>query len=74
MSATAASDPLCVAAATWPFGRPAADRAVALLIEGIDGLTALEAGLNVVELDPATGPYFVGRGGIPNCEGTVQLE
>jgi hypothetical protein len=55
----------CVCAATWPFGQPAADEAARLLAQGIDGVAALEAGLNVVELDPATGPYFVGKGTPP---------
>ena len=61
-------------AATWPFGKPAVDEAFALLLEGRRGVDALEKGLNQVELDPATGPYFVGRGGLPNLEGDVQLD
>jgi len=64
----------CVCAATWPFGKPAADEAARLLAQGADALDALEAGLNVVELDPASGPYFVGLGGIPNAAGSVQLD
>lgn len=28
----------------------------------------------VVEDDPSTGPYYVGRGCYPNHEGTVQLD
>ena len=53
---------------------PAAEEAAQHLAAGADGLSALEAGLNVVEVDPASGPYFVGRGGIPDAVGTVQLD
>jgi len=65
-----------VAAATWPFGEPAAKEAERCMREDphCEGLLALEKGLNVVELDPATGPYFVGKGGLPNAVGQVTLD
>ena len=42
------------------------------IVKGEDVLTALVAGVNIVELDPADDS--VGYGGLPNAEGVVQLD
>ncbi|HEY6552048.1 MAG TPA: N(4)-(beta-N-acetylglucosaminyl)-L-asparaginase [Vicinamibacteria bacterium] len=42
------------------------------MVRGEDVLTALIAGVNIVELDPADDS--VGYGGLPNAEGVVQLD
>ena len=60
--------PVC---ATWPFGKPAVEKAAERLGSGAGAVSALVAGLNVVENDPNTGAYFVGRGGLPNSAGSL---
>ena len=64
----------CVCAATWPFGEPAAVEAEKQLRLSMSSVEALEKGLNVVELDPESGPYFVGKGGLPNAVGRITLD
>ncbi|HTK77890.1 MAG TPA: isoaspartyl peptidase/L-asparaginase, partial [Gemmataceae bacterium] len=57
---------------TWPFGKPANDKALSVLAAGGSGLDAIEQGINVTEADP-NNPY-VGLAGIPNSAGVVQLD
>lgn len=53
-------------------GRPATERAMELLREGVDTLEAAVSGVNLVEEDPED--YTVGYGGLPNHLGEVQLD
>lgn len=57
---------------TWPFGKPANDAALAVLLRGGTGLDAVEQGIRVTESDPDNAS--VGLGGIPNADGVVQLD
>lgn len=57
---------------TWPFGRPANDKALAVLLSGKSGLDAIEQGIGVTEADPEN--LYVGLAGIPNADGVVQLD
>jgi N4-(beta-N-acetylglucosaminyl)-L-asparaginase len=57
---------------TWPFGKPANERALEVLKSGAGGLDAIEQGIKVTEADP--GNPSVGLGGIPNADGVVQLD
>lgn len=58
---------------TWPFGKPANDRALLVLLQkGGSVLDAVEQGIKVVEADPSN--RSVGLGGIPNSAGIVQLD
>jgi len=61
-----------VAVSTWPFGRPANEKALQILRDGGSGIDAVEQGIRVVEAD--AGNPSVGLGGIPNAEGVVQLD
>ncbi len=57
---------------TWPFGKPANERALEIFREGGTALDAVEKGINLTEAD-ITNPS-VGLGGIPNANGIVQLD
>lgn len=57
---------------TWPFGKPANERALLTYQSGGGGLDAIEHGIQSTEADP--GNSSVGLGGIPNSEGVVQLD
>ena len=57
---------------TWPFGKPANERALLTYQSGGGGLDAIEHGINHTEADP--GNPSVGLAGIPNSEGVVQLD
>ena len=59
-------------AATWPFGQSAVRVGSRLLDQGMSGLDAVEQAIRAVELDPSVDS--VGVGGVPNCEGEVQLD
>lgn len=61
-----------VVISTWPFGRPANDRALATLAAGGSGLDAVVEGIGVAEADLANNS--VGKGGLPNAAGVVQLD
>lgn len=61
-----------VVISTWPFGKPANERALEVLQGGGSGLDAVEKGIGVTEGDPNNSS--VGLGGIPNSEGVVQLD
>jgi isoaspartyl peptidase/L-asparaginase-like protein (Ntn-hydrolase superfamily) len=61
-----------VVIATWPFGQPAAQVALALLAAGAPALDAALAGAQVVEDDPAV--RSVGFGGLGDATGTVTLD
>ncbi len=61
-----------VVVSTWPFGKPANERALEVLKSGGSGLDAVEKGINLTEADPNNSS--VGLGGIPNAEGVVQLD
>lgn len=65
-----AAPPLLVS--TWPFGKPANEKALSVLSAGGTGLDAIEQGIHVVESD--AGNPSVGLGGIPNAAGVVQLD
>lgn len=58
--------------ATWPFGSGACAAGWPILAGGGTALDAVEAGANEVELDPRVNS--VGYGGLPNAEGTVELD
>jgi len=57
---------------TWPFGKPANDAALAVLLRGGSLLDAVEQGIWVVESDMSN--RSVGLGGTPNAAGVVQLD
>jgi isoaspartyl peptidase/L-asparaginase-like protein (Ntn-hydrolase superfamily) len=57
---------------TWPFGKPANERALQIFKGGGSALDAIEKGINVAEEDRSNSS--VGYGGIPNAEGVVQLD
>src|SRR3954451_8038575 len=57
---------------TWPFGKPANEKALEVLKDGGTILDAVEQGINVVESDPNNSS--VGLGGKPNSAGVVQLD
>ncbi|XP_035684537.1 N(4)-(beta-N-acetylglucosaminyl)-L-asparaginase-like [Branchiostoma floridae] len=59
---------------TWTFALPAIKVAKRKLEEGSSCLDALEAGINAVEDDGATGRYLVGRGGYPNAKGVHEFD
>ncbi|MBI4586852.1 MAG: N(4)-(beta-N-acetylglucosaminyl)-L-asparaginase [Planctomycetes bacterium] len=61
-----------VAVATWKFGERAATGALRILQVGGTPLDAVERGINLVEEDPQVDS--VGRGGLPNEEGVVELD
>jgi len=70
LSQLQAAAPLVVS--TWPFGKPANEKALAVIEAGGSGLDAVEQGIRVTESDP--GNPSVGLGGIPNADGVVQLD
>ncbi len=57
---------------TWPFGKPANDAALAVLVRGGSILDAVEQGIWVPESDAAN--HSVGLAGKPNAAGAVQLD
>ena len=57
---------------TWPFGKPANEEALRVLLAGGSLLDAIEKGIRVTESDVSNGS--VGSGGIPNAAGVVQLD
>lgn len=57
---------------TWPFGKPANEKALETLRSGGSGLDAIEQGIRVTESDPTN--RSVGLAGIPNAAGIVQLD
>ena len=57
---------------TWSYGKAANDAALAVLGQGGAALDAVEQGIWVVEADASESS--VGRGGIPNADGVVQLD
>jgi len=61
-----------VVVSTWKHGLAANEAAVEKLRSGGAALDAVEAGVRVSEADPAVGS--VGRGGMPNEDGVVQLD
>jgi N4-(beta-N-acetylglucosaminyl)-L-asparaginase len=66
----AGARPLVVS--TWPFGKPANERALAVLGEGRPLLDAVVEGISVTERDPTNAS--VGLGGTPNADGVVSLD
>src|SRR5581483_11086651 len=61
-----------VVMATWPHGLAAVKHAQAMMKDGASALDAVEKGINLVEDDPEVNS--VGKGGLPNAEGVVQLD
>ncbi len=57
---------------TWPFGKPANEKALEVLARGASILDAVEQGIWVTELDPNV--TSVGLKGKPNAAGVVQLD
>jgi isoaspartyl peptidase/L-asparaginase-like protein (Ntn-hydrolase superfamily) len=57
---------------TWPFGKPANDKALATLRNGGSLLDAVVDGIALTELDLSVDS--VGAGGTPNAEGVVSLD
>ena len=57
---------------TWPFGKPANDKALAVLSAGGGLLDAVVEGITITEKDLAV--TSVGAGGTPNAEGVVSLD
>jgi len=57
---------------TWPFGQPANDAAIKILLQGGSILDAVEQGIWVTESD--AGNRSVGLGGLPNAAGVTQLD
>ena len=57
---------------TWPFGKPANERALEIVQSGGSGLDAVVGGIGVAESDLKNSS--VGAGGFPNAEGVVQLD
>lgn len=57
---------------TWRQGKPANEKAAAVLAAGGSLLDAVEQGINLAELDPEI--MSVGYGAIPNEEGVLQLD
>lgn len=70
MTASTTQRPLIVS--TWPFGKPANEKALATLQSGGSGLDAIVAGIGVAESDLSNSS--VGAGGLPNADGVVQLD
>lgn len=70
MNAQTSQRPLIVT--TWPFGKPANDKALAVVQAGGSGLDAVVEGIGVAESDLANSS--VGAGGLPNAAGVVQLD
>jgi len=58
--------------ATWDHGLPATEAAVEVLASGGTCVDAVERGVMVSERDPAV--RSVGRGGLPNADGVVELD
>lgn len=79
MSVFATSSPsppsrFVAAVATWQFGALAVEECAArLLRSGTSAMDAVEAGINVVELDDVE-QYYVGVGGLPNAHGVVECD
>src|SRR5690242_15142943 len=72
-----AAKPVVISAANGNKSNDAAGltcvaKAFQMLTSGADPLTAVVAGVNIVELDPED--TSVGYGGLPNSEGVVQLD
>ena len=57
---------------TWPFGKPANERALEVHRSGASPLDAIEQGVRLTEADLSN--PSVGLGGIPNADGVVQLD
>ena len=64
--------PRSIAIATWPFGAPAVRVAFDRMEAGVPSVDAVEAGINVTELDPTVNS--VGYGGRPNADGELELD
>ncbi|HAV61536.1 MAG TPA: glycosylasparaginase [Verrucomicrobiales bacterium] len=70
MNARTRERPLIIS--TWPFGKPANERALAVVRSGGSGLDAVVEGIGVAESDLSNNS--VGAGGLPNAAGVVQLD
>lgn len=57
---------------TWPFSLQLTEKAADMLSHGAKALDALEAGVHLVESDPAVDS--VGRGGYLNAKGELELD
>mmetsp|Transcript_279 Transcript_279/g.520 ORF Transcript_279/g.520 Transcript_279/m.520 type:complete len:370 (+) Transcript_279:83-1192(+) len=58
---------------TWGFSEMAVEKAKEILDKGGSAMDAVEAGINVVELDTKE-QYYVGYGGLPNAEGKMEMD
>ncbi|RMX46239.1 hypothetical protein pdam_00018151, partial [Pocillopora damicornis] len=61
---------MAVVVGTWPFSLEAVKLISRKLREGNGCIDALE----IIEEDPDTGLYFVGRGGLPNSKGILECD
>ncbi len=71
-SASTRAGTLPLIVSTWPFGKPANEKALSILTEGGSPLDAVVAGISVTELDLSN--TSVGAGGAPNSDGVVSLD
>ncbi len=72
MSAQVPSTSLPLIVSTWPFGRPANEKALQTLLAGGSLLDAVVDGITVTENDLSV--PSVGAGGAPNSEGVISLD
>jgi isoaspartyl peptidase/L-asparaginase-like protein (Ntn-hydrolase superfamily) len=70
MNSQTARRPLIVS--TWPFGKPANEKALDVVRSGGSGLDAVVDGIGIAESDLTNNS--VGAGGLPNADGVVQLD
>ena len=68
----APSDRRPLIVSTWPFGKPANERALQVIEDGGSELDGVEQGIRLTEAD--VNNASVGIGGTPNAEGVVQLD
>lgn len=73
MDNAAASNRVIAAVGTWDFSQLALDSAIPLLLQGRSSVDAVVTGIQAVELDTKD-QYFVGKGGLPNAEGDMELD
>ena len=62
-----------ISVGTWQFSDSAASTAGRMMEQGASALDAVEAGINVVELDTSE-QFYVGYGGLPNADGTMEMD
>lgn len=71
-AAAQATDLRPLIVSTWPFGKPANERALEVIRGGGATLDGVEQGIRLTEADPDNAS--VGIGGTPNADGVVELD